>query len=434
MANPDDELGGITGALSNPWVSVPYAVINGILGAASPGGARLSSGLNAGLGLGIASEKYAADDAKKKRFASSVQALSNATRPVTTEKSGIDLNAPGTTLSMPESYNKGEPGNMRLSQATEHPLAPPAPLPKFNQTTQQPLFPEQVKAYLNAVPPETAATMMANYLTKEENKKPHSVRPGGTLVDDDGKVIYQAPAAPTAQRVVPPGGTVLGPDNRPVYTAPAAPQRSMVVPPGSTMVGPDGAPGYTNTNRPPARELNEEDKALKRAETGAANARATASVASAEENAAQAQLHKAQTDKVLVEAKELLKNPSKMTIGQLNALIQTLKDGSGLTKTQEELRQGALTKALQEANVRRIPLSTATEPAPAPPPPAPAAPLVRNATPAPPAKAPPPPGTVFEDKPDAKAYGPKDGKQGRIITGDDGKRWQSNGTKWVELK
>lgn len=99
MAQEDDE-GFLTSAFASPWTSVPWALGSGILGAMGPGGARLANGVNAGLQMGMGSEKYAADRNRRQKLSASVDKLSGATVPTKVTKIGMDPET--TTYSLPK--------------------------------------------------------------------------------------------------------------------------------------------------------------------------------------------------------------------------------------------------------------------------------------------------------------------------------------------
>lgn len=237
MAAEDDEL-FLNKSFANPYVSVPWAILSGIGAVASPGTARATSGINAGLGVGMNAERYQQEQGRRRRLGEELDKLATATKPVRVTKVGLDPET--TTFSMPEKTE-------RLSDVMPDMLAPRKEPPRFTAVEDRPIFSPEMQQYIRTVgkeSPQAALSVVGSVLSKDQNRKQHSIRPGGSLVDEDGNLLYQAPAAPP-RAVTPPrpvfstqGGeaveSVFNPatqqwetSRRPVVPAPAAPARTL---------------------------------------------------------------------------------------------------------------------------------------------------------------------------------------------------------------
>lgn len=195
VADKPESSGAITDAMGNPYVSIPYAVLSAFLAGASPGTARASQALNAGLGMGMASEKNAYDQNRRRRLSEAIGKISSGTTPVAT-----DTKMPSTVFA-PDTGEGSQPmSEMRLSEALKE-------IPTHKITEDKPNYTPQQQAIMKALSesgngPAVLAMMGQNAFKAPRPLAP--VRPGGALINPDtGAVVYQAPAAP-AREVTPP--------------------------------------------------------------------------------------------------------------------------------------------------------------------------------------------------------------------------------------
>lgn len=171
--NAEPSQGRLSEAFANPYVSIPYAIGSGIASMAAP---RLASGINTGLGLGMAAEKGAYALQQKKRLSEAVNRLAGATTEVPAIKAGMD---PATTTYALADQPKIEPqlaqanidtalsgGESPLAQATQQMTQPTALTARGNVPESQRLFtpPEKLPTYLGTEQQPMLDTRMQNYL------------------------------------------------------------------------------------------------------------------------------------------------------------------------------------------------------------------------------------------------------------------------------
>ncbi len=371
--NAEPSAGWLTEKLAQPSYSIPYALASGLLSAASPGTARLSHGVNTGVGLGMGAEKSAYDRAKQKRLSEALNGLTSATTPTTVTNTGFDPNT--ANFSFPEPQSTSEP---RLSDVYgDKALAPPAALPNYQTVEQKPLFSPTEKATYKALSDAGYGQLAATAITKKISGEKELVPVGrGGLYDKTSGTIIPPAATPTREPTPP----------RPVFGTQGRQAVSSVFNPETKQ--------WETTKEPltaaPARALSPEDKKLKEAQTQVDQARVN-------------QIKK---------ATEIAGDAKRATVGQLAQALNSLNTAANLAndETETTLINNAKTAVLGELAIRRQNGSTAprTEPTPG--------------------KGSAPIGTKFDTLPPAENY------KGAVIRKPDGSRVKSDGKSWNAFK
>lgn len=154
--------GAITDAFANPWVSIPYALANAFAAAASPGTARASQALNAGLGMGMASEKNAYENLRRKKLSEAMGKLAQSTTPVTTK---VAQASPATVaLSRPDDETDAD-NEQRMSD-----------LEPVTRVDERPNFSKRQQDYLSTVAQENPSAAMS-LIGQSLFREPKEVRP-----------------------------------------------------------------------------------------------------------------------------------------------------------------------------------------------------------------------------------------------------------------
>ncbi len=231
---------------------VGYPLLSALLAASGQRGANVAQGLNTGMVIANRYGEQRKADEQNKLLGQSLGSILKATTPVSSTS---------TVASQPVNPSTAE---FSMPQPDDQVAAPPAsvPLQKLTTTTQQPMYSPQAQKLGEALINARQPGLLLPTLMKEAIRDPKltAVRPGGALVDEQGNLKYQAPAAPVREPTPP----------RPV-------------------IGTQGGEGVTTIYNPvskqwelqrtpltaaPARLVSPEDKLLKGAETNRANAQA----------------------------------------------------------------------------------------------------------------------------------------------------------------
>lgn len=190
-ANEDKRLserGFLTESFSNPWVSIPYAIVSGLAAGATPGTARASQGLAGGLQMGLAGEEGAYKSAREKRLSESLGKFIDSTEPrEITRTANI---SPGTiAFSQPE-MDPQELAQERQYTATE------------NVARFSPVMREYLKQ-VNAVEPRAAMQIAGQALLRDKEDKTVPLSRDQILVNErTGKEIARGlPAEPKGHLV-----------------------------------------------------------------------------------------------------------------------------------------------------------------------------------------------------------------------------------------
>ena len=218
VADKPASQGAITDAFANPWVSIPYALANAFAAAASPGTARASQALNAGLGMGMASEKNAYENVRRQRLSDAMGKLAKSTTPVKVNRAGVDPKTatyymPGESKETPEFITPQEADSSqepRLSEVWGEPLAPSSnALPSYQATEQRSNYTPQQQEIMRTLADSGNGPAVLGMMGQHAFREPRqprplaSVRPGGALIDPEtGGVVYQAPAVSKEPRPV----------------------------------------------------------------------------------------------------------------------------------------------------------------------------------------------------------------------------------------
>jgi len=192
----DADPGTLNRALSNPWVSIPYAVAMG-LASSSPRFGGLAHGLNAGVRMGLDAENQNYKREKEQRLSDVLSQAYNAKESVPVIKTGAnplgqvpEPNFPTEGIKSPYESGYSVGGNVDLSSLK----MPQEPLTrKYVGTEERPVFSPAAQAYLKAVSdagyPAEAMRVIGSKIIKEPDK-PIAVGRGGSLVGPNGQLLY----------------------------------------------------------------------------------------------------------------------------------------------------------------------------------------------------------------------------------------------------
>jgi len=196
------DFGDITGSSG---FQIAYPLLNMLLAGSSPRGAAAAQGLNLGLGVANRYSEQNKADAQSKLLGQSLQSVLKSTTPVSSTQSvaSMPVNPATASFEMP-GVKEQTIDDINPSQKLGDALAP-VPLEKQTTVTQKPAFSPQVQqlgdALVNAHKPDLLLPMLTRELMRDP--KLTSVRPGGSLVDEQGNVKYQAPAPPVREATPP---------------------------------------------------------------------------------------------------------------------------------------------------------------------------------------------------------------------------------------
>jgi len=252
------DFGDITGSSG---FQIAYPLLNMLLAGSSPRGAAASQALNLGLGL---SNKYAEQnkaEAQSKLLGKSLGDVLKSTTPVSSTQSvaSMPVNPATASFEMP-GVKEQTIDDINPSQKLGDALAP-VPLQKQTTVTQKPNFSPQVQQLGSALVNARKPDLLLPMLTKELIRDPKltAVRPGGSLVDEQGNLKYQAPPPPVRPATLP----------RPVVS-----EYGTMIPVKDPTTGEITWPSApTPALSAPARQLPPEESERKRAQTAVENAR-----------------------------------------------------------------------------------------------------------------------------------------------------------------
>jgi len=312
------DFGDVTGSST---FQLAYPILNTLLAASGNRGALAAHALNQGMGI---SNQYAAQRKADEQNALLRQKLGDIFKS-TTDTPAATLPGATTNLGLASEEAAGLQGLNEPKEATAGTpsFASIAPQPTtVAPATSKPAFtPAQQKlgeALSQANRPDLALGLIEKMMDRQ--RKLTQVRPGGALVDEEGNVTYQAPAAPVRQPTPPrpvigEHGTMIPTQdpNTGQWTWPEKPTASLAA---------------------PARAISPEQKALEEAklkteqarpgligaQTGAANAQATAA--------------RARADRLATLAKTA--SDPKTTTGQASAAMNALIRERDSIETPEE--------------------------------------------------------------------------------------------------
>jgi len=246
---------------SSTGFQLGYPLLSALVSATGPRGANIAQGLNTGMAITNRYAEQRKADEQNKLLGQSLGNLLKSTTPVSSTQSvaSMPVNPATASFEMP-GVKEQTIDDINPSQKLGDALAP-VPLEKQTTVTQKPAFSPQVQQLGDALVNARRPDMLLPMLTRELMRDPKltSVRPGGSLVDEQGNVKYQAPPPPVREATPP----------RPVFGTQGGEGVSSVYNPATKQWEVNRAP----LTAAPARQLPPEESERVRAQTAVENAR-----------------------------------------------------------------------------------------------------------------------------------------------------------------
>jgi hypothetical protein len=332
----EESPGFLSEQLSNPYVSLPYAIGSGLLAAMTPGVARGVQAANAGIGIGLSAEKYAQNQQKKRRLSGELDKIMG----------GGQRRAPE-----PKVPQGAMAPDTRISEV-DLPAGSPVGISARPQSAlMTPVLQDYMRALARYGDSGAVAQMLGRVLTREP-RDPLKARQGEAIQLPDGTWTIPNPAQ--TRTVTPP---------RPVFSTQGGEAVDSIFNEQSGQWETTRRP-MTPAPRAPAALPTPEELALTRARTqqalaAAENSRTNTRQARSPEELdriqSQAELNRARTEQVK-NSIEIARTAKTQTTGQLASALTALNNmlDVGTDPERKELVEDAKTRVLHEL-ARRTP-------------------------------------------------------------------------------